>query len=66
MSNEAAQIALVIERIAREIMAKLATLSDEQLNRRLPVPDANTLFALATHAVGMGEFWVLTVVGGSP
>ncbi len=66
MSNEAAQIALVIERIAREIMAKLATLSDEQLNRRLPVPDANTLFAIATHAVGMGEFWVLTLVGDRP
>lgn len=66
MAHEAAQIALVIERIAREIMAKIATLSDEQLNQRLPVPDANTLFAIATHAVGMGEFWVLTLVGDRP
>jgi len=66
MPHEAAQIALVIERIAGEIMAKIAVLSDEQLNQRLPVPDANTLFAIATHAVGMGEFWVLTLVGDHP
>jgi hypothetical protein len=66
MSHEAAQIALVIDRIARKIMAKIATLSDEQLNQPLPVPDANTLFAIATHAVGMGEFWVLTLVGARP
>jgi uncharacterized damage-inducible protein DinB len=66
MPHEAAQIALVIARIAEEIIAKIATLSDEQLNQRLPVPDANTLFAIATHAVGMGEFWVLTLVGDRP
>lgn len=66
MAHEAAQIALVIERIAGEIMAKIATLSDEQLNQPLPIPDANTLFAIATHAVGMGEFWVLTLVGDRP
>lgn len=66
MSHEAAQLAIVIERIAREIMAKIAELSDEQLNQRLPLPDANTIFAIATHAVGMGEFWVLTLVGDRP
>ena len=66
MPHEAAQIAIVIERIAREIMGKLAELSDEQLNQPLPVPDANTVFAIATHAVGMGEFWVLTLVGNRP
>lgn len=66
MVHEAAQIAIVIERIAREIMGKLAELRDEQLNQPLPVPDANTVFAIATHAVGMGEFWVLTLVGDRP
>lgn len=29
----------------------------------MPVPDANTIYALATHTVGMGEFWVLALVG---
>ena len=66
MPHEAAQIALVIDRITGEIMAKIATLSDEQLNQPLPIPDANTLFAIATHAVAMGEFWVLTLVGNHP
>ena len=66
MSSEAAQIAIVIERLAREIMGKLEELSNEQLNQPLPVFDANTVFAIATHAVGMGEFWVLTLVGDRP
>ena len=64
MPNAIAQIALVIERSANEIIEKLEQLTDEQLNRPLPVPDANTLFAIATHTVGMGEFWVLSLVGG--
>ncbi len=64
MQNEAAQIASVIERIARDIVAKIENLPDEVLNRPMPVPDANTIYALATHTVGMGEFWVLALVGG--
>ena len=64
MSHEAAQFALVIERIAHDILARITPLSDAQLNQPLPIPDANTLFAIATHAVGMGEFWVLTLIGG--
>lgn len=64
MPHEAAQFAIVIDRIAHDILAKITPLSDEQLNQTLPIPDANTLFAIATHAVGMGEFWVLTLIGG--
>ena len=66
MSSEGAQLALVIERIGRDILAKLGELSDEQLNQPLPIPDANSIFAIATHAVGMGEFWVLTLIGNRP
>ena len=66
MSSEGAQLALVIERIGCDILAKIEELSDEQLNQPLPIPDANTIFAIATHAVGMGEFWVLTLVGDRP
>jgi uncharacterized damage-inducible protein DinB len=64
MPSEAAQIASVIERIARDIIAKIENLPDEVLNQPMPVPDANTIYALATHTVGMGEFWVLALVGG--
>ena len=66
MSSEGAQLALVIERLGRDILAKIGELSDEQLNQPLPIPDANTVFAIATHAVGMGEFWVLTLIGNHP
>jgi len=58
MQSEAAQIASVIERIARDIVAKIENLTDEVLNRPMPVPDANTIYDLAPHPVGMGEFWV--------
>ena len=64
MPTEAMQFAAVIERNAREIVAQIEGLNDETLNRALPVPDANTLAALATHSVGMGEYWVLALVGG--
>ena len=66
MASEGVQLALVIERIGRDILAKIGELSDEQLNQPLPIPDANTIFAIATHAVGMGEFWVLTLIGNRP
>jgi uncharacterized damage-inducible protein DinB len=62
--TEAQYVAAFIERNARLILAKLAERTDEQLNQPLPIPDANTLFAIATHTVGMAEFWVLALVGG--
>jgi uncharacterized damage-inducible protein DinB len=64
MNPEARTIADFLERLARDLIAELQDLPDEVLNRPLPWADANTLFALATHTVGMGEFWVLTLVGG--
>jgi uncharacterized damage-inducible protein DinB len=66
MPTDAQQFALVIERIARDISAQLRGVSDETLNTLTPIPDTNTLFALGTHTVGMGEFWVLALVGGRP
>lgn len=62
--TEAQQFALVIERIARDIISQLQGVSDDTLNTFTPIPDTNTLFALGTHTVGMGEFWVLALVGG--
>lgn len=64
LPNEGTQFAGFIVRNCREIMAKLARRSDAQLNQLLPIPEANTLFAIATHAVGMAEFWTLVLVGG--
>ncbi len=64
MPREAAEIATVIERIGRDALTALEGLSDEILNQPLPLPESNSLFALATHLVGAGEFWVLALVGG--
>ena len=66
MTNEAKAIADYLERIARDIIVQLDGIPDEILNQPTPIPDTNTLFALATHTVGMGEFWVLTLIGNRP
>jgi hypothetical protein len=63
MSNESRWIAIYIERIFSDMVEQLKALPDV-LNRPMPVPDANTLFAIGTHSVGMAEFWVLELVGG--
>jgi uncharacterized damage-inducible protein DinB len=63
-SDEAVQIASVLDKIERGVLVELQDLSDEDLNRPLTLPETNTLFALATHLVGAGEFWVLVLAGG--
>src|SRR5215469_7814441 len=64
MLDETTQIARVLDQMAHEVLTQLQDLSDEELNRPLTLPETNTLFALATHLVGAGEFWVLAVAGG--
>lgn len=62
--GEAAQFATVLERIARNTLAALDALTAETLNRPLDLPETNTLFALATHLAGAGEFWTLALAAG--
>jgi uncharacterized damage-inducible protein DinB len=64
MSDETTQIASVLDYLGHQVLAQLQDLSDEELNRPLTLPETNTLYALATHMVGAGEFWVLAVAGG--
>ena len=64
MSDEATQIANVLDHVGRDVLAQIKDISREDLNRPLTLPETNTLFALATHLVGAGEFWVLVVAGG--
>lgn len=59
-----AQFAQMLERIARDTLRALEDIPDEVLNRPLPLPETNSIFALATHLVGAGEFWTLVLVGG--
>lgn len=64
MQSEGAQFAAVLERIARDVLYQLDGLSDEILNRPVPLPDANTLYALATHLAGSTEFWAVQLASG--
>lgn len=64
MANEAIAYTQVLTLLARDIIAQLEGLSDEELNHPVPLPEANTLAALATHTLGAGEYWTLTLVGG--
>jgi len=64
MSAEGSHVADVLERIGRGVLAELEDLPDDVLNRALDIRQTNTLFALATHLVGAGEFWVLVLAAG--
>lgn len=63
MPGTAAHIADLLERIARDAMRQFEGIAPEDFNRPLELPESNTLFALATHLVGAGEFWVLVLAG---
>jgi uncharacterized damage-inducible protein DinB len=63
MSGTTTHIAGLLESIARDAMAQFGDIAQDDLNRELKLPESNTLFALATHLVGAGEFWVLVLVG---
>jgi uncharacterized damage-inducible protein DinB len=64
MANEAAEFAMVFERMAGDIVDALKGLPDELLNRSLPLPETNSLFALTAHALGSGDTWILQLAGG--
>jgi len=57
--------AAYIRRIAFEAVATLQDLSAGQLNWKTGDDGSNTMFAIATHMVAMGEYWVLCLVGGA-
>lgn len=64
MAGEGARLAVVLERIARDVMHQLDGLSDDVLNRPVPLPDANTLYAIAIHLAGSTEFWAVQMASG--
>ncbi len=64
MATEAGTIVALIDRRAHEALEQLEGLPEEALNRKLPLPETNSLYALATHLAGAGEFWSVAMVGG--
>jgi len=64
MTPEAASIATPLERLSRDMLAQLDGITEPELNRALPLPETNSLYALATHTLGAGEYWTLVMAGG--
>src|SRR5262245_52353202 len=51
---------------AEQILDVLDGLSEEELNWRPPIPDSNSLYAVATHALGSAEQRLIETIGGRP
>ncbi len=64
MAGEGAQFAVVLERIARDVMHQLRDVPDPLLNQPVPLAGANTLYAIATHLAGSTEFWAVQLASG--
>ncbi len=61
--DELGVYAAYIRRIAADAVATLQDLSAQQLNWKSGEDAWNAMFAIATHMVAMGEYWVLCLVG---
>jgi Protein of unknown function (DUF664) len=64
MTPEAASIATLLERLSHDMLAQLDGILERDLNRTLALPETNSLYALATHTLGAGEYWTLVMAGG--
>jgi hypothetical protein len=59
----------MLQKLVQDIFQQLDGIPEADLNTWLPrdgMRDVNTFFALATHTVGAGEFWILEAAGGRP
>jgi hypothetical protein len=57
----------MLQKLVDDIFQQLDGVPEDDLNTWLPrdgMRDVNTFFALATHTVGAGEFWILEAAGG--
>jgi hypothetical protein len=59
----------VLEKLSEQAMAALDGIPENDLNDWKPLQgleDINTFYALATHLVGAGEYWILHAAAGRP
>lgn len=54
----------MLELLAGDALRELDGVPEDVLNRPVDVPEANSLFAIATHLCASGTFWTLKVIGG--
>lgn len=56
----------VLRKLVEQIFEQLDGIPEDDLNTWLPrdgMRDVNTFYALATHTVGAGEYWILVAAG---
>jgi hypothetical protein len=59
----------ILRKLVDDIFVQLDGIPEDDLNSWLPrdgMRDVNTFYALAAHALGAGEFWILEAAGGRP
>ncbi|MCA9858904.1 MAG: DinB family protein [Thermomicrobiales bacterium] len=59
----------ILTTLVDDIFVQLDGIPEDDLNTWLPrdgMRDVNTFFALATHTVGAGEYWILEAAGCQP
>lgn len=64
MGESVDRMATLIELLARDVLRELGGVPHELLNRPVEAPEANSLFAIATHLMASGRMWTLAVAGG--
>jgi uncharacterized damage-inducible protein DinB len=66
MTPEIETYSKYIRKQIADVHAALKGLSEEQLNQRPDVPEANSGYVIATHVLGNARAWVLGIVCGQP
>lgn len=54
----------MLELLAGDVVRELDGVPEDILNRPVDVPEANSLFAIATHLLASGRNWTQVVIGG--
>ena len=64
MTTTIDRFANMLDLLAHDVLRSLEGVPDEVLNREVDVPEANSLFAIATHLLASSKVWTLVAVGG--
>ena len=54
----------MLDLLAHDVLRSLDGVPDDLLNAEVDVPEANSLFAIATHLLASSKVWTLVAIGG--
>lgn len=64
MGSEIDRIMTMLELLAGDVLSSLEDVQEDLLNKIIDVPEANSLFGLATHLKSSGQHWTLVTIDG--